>query len=159
MDGGPFLQKQFYSASGGWGAQPGGIVEAAFFASDVVTPDRGWSANALLTERPDGGLTGQLVYFLDSACLQVTCEAIEITGQQSHFAVELAPTTGSPAPVPLPPALGLLLAAIGGLVGASRLRRGEPVVRKHNCPRRAGRGRRAGAARARRGVWCGFRAE
>ena len=123
VDGGPRQEMSFYSASGIWGTAADTIALVAFDASDVVAPDAGWAMSATLTQTAGGGLAGQLVYFLGGACVAVTCEGITTPGRQSHFEVALTPSTGTPAPVPLPPALGLALAGTAALAGVSRLRR------------------------------------
>ncbi len=123
VDDGPLQRKSFSFALGTWGEEPRYINSLEINASSVVSPNQGWAVAAAL-DGGEGLLGGSLGYFLDGACLDARCEAVEgTTAQASSFFVTVTASPSSPPPVPLPPALGLALAGVGALAGVWRIRR------------------------------------
>jgi hypothetical protein len=106
-----------------WGSEQGRLAALQFTSSNAVDPDTGFAMGIWL--QGDGGvlglLNGSARASLVGNCPAAGCAFPNFGDDYANYGAQGVFVPGPMAPVPLPPAIALLVAGIAGL-GALRLR-------------------------------------
>jgi hypothetical protein len=112
-----------------WGSEQGRLAALQFTSSNAVDPATGFAMGIWL--QGDGGvlglLNGSARASLVGNCPAAGCAFPDFGDSYANYGATGVFVPGPMAPVPLPPAVALMLAGLAGL-GALRLRRGRRIA-------------------------------